>query len=465
MLRALRIVTAAASLAGAIACGSTSSNTVAGPSPAKCQLSATNNTPNFTATGGQGAIVVQAERECAWTAAAQVTWVALVPPMAGQGDATLKYSVQANPSGLPRRGTVNIAGQTVEVGQEAAPCRFQLDRVRAQIASDATSLDVNVQGPTACGWTAASEADWIAVTQGAQGSGPGRVTIRALANPGAARVGAVLIAGIRFELTQGMVGGPPPPPPPGCAYTLMPPSAQLDSTAADGTVSLSTSGECAWTATSDQPWLSIVSATSGAGSAQISYRVTANSTGATRSGHLTVETAVFTVQQAAEGAPPPPACTFTVSPGGSIAADPGGKSGSLTVNTDNACAWTASTTAGWIQLTPSTGTGPGQVGYDIAPNLTGSDRTATIAIAGTTISVTQPAAGAQPITLDGAVANLSGVCPVLTFTLEGGTVRTGESTMYKGGNCPKLKNGDSVIVRGLLNSGGTVDATELEYVK
>jgi hypothetical protein len=464
MLRALRILSAAASIAGAFACGSTSSNTVAGPSPAKCQLSATNNTPNFTSTGGQGAIVVQAARECAWTAAAQVNWVALVAPAAGQGDATLKYSVQANPSGLPRRGTVNVAGQTVEVGQEGSPCRFQLDRVRAQIASDVTSLDINVQGPTGCGWTAASEADWIAVTQGAQGSGPGRVTIRALANPGAARVGSVLIAGIRFELTQGMVGGPPPPPP-GCAYALVPASAQLDSTAAGGTVSLSTSGGCAWTGTSDQPWLSIVSAPSGTGSAQISYSVTSNSTSATRSGHITVETAVFTVQQAAAGAPPPPPCTFTVSPDAAITAGPSGQTGSVTVNTAGSCAWTASTTAGWIQLTPSTGTGPGQVSYDIAPNLTGSDRTDTITIAGTTISATQSASPPQPITLTGDVSNLSGACPVLTFTLGGRTVQTAASTIYTGGNCPKLKNGDTVTVRGLLNSGGTVDATELEYAK
>ena len=269
MLRALRILTAAAFIAAAIACGSTSSTTVAGPSPAKCQLTATNNTPNFTSTGGQGAIVVQAERECAWTAAAQVTWVALAPPMNGQGDATLKYNVQANPSGLPRRGSVNVAGTMVEVGQEGAPCRFQLDRIRAQIGADVTSLDINVQAPTGCGWTAASEADWIAVTQGAQGSGPGRVTIRALANAGAARIGTVLIAGIRFELTQGVVGGAPPPPPPGCTYGLVPSSAQLDSTAANGTVSLSTGGSCTWVAASDQPWLTIVSVTSGTGDAQI----------------------------------------------------------------------------------------------------------------------------------------------------------------------------------------------------
>ena len=51
----------------------------------------------------------------------------------------------------------------------------------------------------------------------------------------------------------------------------------------------------------------------GTGSAQITYRVAANDTGATRTGHITVGTAVFTVQQAAAGSRRP-ACTFDVSP-------------------------------------------------------------------------------------------------------------------------------------------------------
>ena len=112
MTRAPRILTVAAAIAASIACGSTSSNTVAGPSPAKCELTATNSTPSFSASGGQGAIAVLAARECVWTAAAQVSWVALMPPAEGQGESTLKYNVQTNPSGLPRRGAINVAGQT-----------------------------------------------------------------------------------------------------------------------------------------------------------------------------------------------------------------------------------------------------------------------------------------------------------------------------------------------------------------
>ena len=117
MRRALTSITLALATAAA-ACGSTSSNTVAGPSPAKCQLTATNSTPSFKSPGGAGTINVMAARECAWSAAAQVSWLMLTPPTDGQGEATLKYTVQANSSGVPRRGSVNVGGQLVDVGQE-----------------------------------------------------------------------------------------------------------------------------------------------------------------------------------------------------------------------------------------------------------------------------------------------------------------------------------------------------------
>jgi len=462
MPRALTVLTLAVAIAAAAACGSTSSSTVAGPSPAKCQLSANNSTPNFTATGGQGAIVVQAARECAWTAASQVNWVALMPPTDGQGDSTLKYNVQSNPSALPRRGTVNVAGQIVEVGQEGASCRLNLDRNRAQIAADVTSIDVNVQGPTGCSWTTASEADWIAVTAGAQGSGPGRVTLRALANPGALRIGTVLIAGVRFELTQVSAAGPPPPPPPGCTFAVLPESVQLGGASAEGMFSLTTGADCTWMAMSSQPWLSIVSTAAGTGSAQVTYRAAANDSGATRTGQITAGTAVFTVQQAAAGSP---ACTFDVSPKAAITADASGKIGTIAVTTASTCSWTASASDSWIQVSPMAATGSGQVAYTIAPNAGSGSRTATLTVAGTTIAVTQEGVAGQPITLRGEATNVTGGCPATTFTLEGRTVRANGSTNFKGGKCPKLKNGETVIVRGLLNSEGIVDATEIEFVK
>jgi hypothetical protein len=109
--------------------------------------------------------------------------------------------------------------------------------------------------------------------------------------------------------------------------------------------------------------------------------------------------------------------------------------------------------------------GTGQIGYQIAPNPGTSQRTGTITAAGTTLTVTQAGVPGQPITLSGDVAGLSGSCPTVTFVVGGRSVTAGSSTTYKGGNCPKLKNGEPVIVRGLLTPQGTVDATEIEFIK
>jgi len=208
-----------------------------------------------------------------------------------------------------------------------------------------------------------------------------------------------------------------------------------------------------------------VSATGGTGNAQITYRLTANDTGATRAGHIMVGTALFTIQQEAAGGPPPPACTYDVSPKGSMTADAGGKTGTISVNTASTCSWSASASQSWIHLTASGGNGTGQVGYDIASNPNSTARAATIAVADTTITVTQDGAVLPPTTLRGDVRDLTGSCPAVTFMVDGRTVAGNAATGFKGGNCQKLTNGDTVIVRGLLTAEGTVDATEIEFVK
>jgi hypothetical protein len=281
-------------------------------------------------------------------------------------------------------------------------------------------------------------------------------------NAGASRVGAVVIAGNRFEVTQSSTLGPPPPAP-GCTYTLLPVSAQVVAAGGDGSVSLTTGGECTWVAISSEPWLAVTSETSGTGSAEIDYRVTANDSGAIRTGHITVGTATFTVEQVAAGAPPPPECTFTVTPSDTITAEAGGSTGTISVATTGSCEWSATASVPWIVLSASGERGPGQVAYTIEPNTLASERTGTITVAGTTIAVRQGTG--EGITLSGLAENVAGSCPVLTFTLEGRSVTTSDATAYLGGGCGKLKSGGAIRVRGVLTPEGTVDASEIEFTR
>jgi len=62
---------------------------------------------------------------------------------------------------------------------------------------------------------------------------------------------------------------------------------------------------CSWQVSSDSAWITITSATSFAASGAVLYTVAANSSGVTRTGHLTVAGQTFTVTQVA-------GCSFTL---------------------------------------------------------------------------------------------------------------------------------------------------------
>ncbi|HEX5214113.1 MAG TPA: heparin lyase I family protein [Vicinamibacterales bacterium] len=72
--------------------------------------------------------------------------------------------------------------------------------------------------------------------------------------------------------------------------------------AGSGTSRLTTGGNCTWTASSQASWLTITSALSGTGSADIAYNIGYNLTLATRTGTLTVGGQTLTVTQASPAA-------------------------------------------------------------------------------------------------------------------------------------------------------------------
>jgi WD40 repeat protein len=81
-------------------------------------------------------------------------------------------------------------------------------------------------------------------------------------------------------------------------------------------------------------------------------------------------------------------CTFSVAPtSGSVGRN--GGTGTITVTTQDACAWTAASNAGWISVSPASGTGSGGVTVTVARNSTGRQRTGTLLVAGQTVTIVQ----------------------------------------------------------------------------
>lgn len=68
----------------------------------------------------------------------------------------------------------------------------------------------------------------------------------------------------------------------------------------------------------------------------------------------------------------------------------------------------------------------------------------------------------EEVKLEGMVAGLSGVCPNLTFTVNGSPVTTNSSTKFDEGHCADVQNGEEVEVKGLRQPNGSVLARKIE---
>jgi hypothetical protein len=142
-----------------------------------------------------------------------------------------------------------------------------------------------------CAWTATSNDSWITITSGASGNGSGFVEFSVTSTSGPARNGTLTIAGQTFTVHQAAAAAP-------CSYTISPTSVTLLASGGSGiNVSVSTTGGCAWTATSNALWITITSGASGSGNGSVTFSVATNSSGAARTGTLTIAGQTFTVQQ------------------------------------------------------------------------------------------------------------------------------------------------------------------------
>ncbi len=72
------------------------------------------------AAGGTGAIAVTTSSSCAWTASSDVSWITITSGTSVTGSGSVAYQVSANPATAQRQGTLQIAGKTVTVTQDAA---------------------------------------------------------------------------------------------------------------------------------------------------------------------------------------------------------------------------------------------------------------------------------------------------------------------------------------------------------
>jgi RHS repeat-associated protein len=168
-----------------------------------------------------------------------------------------------------------------------------------------------------------------------------------------------------------------------CVPTLSPTGASLPQGGGTGSVNVSTSSGCSWTATSNASWITITSGASGVGAGAVSYSVAANG-GAQRSNTITINGQAFNIIQA----PNPASCGYALNKTGESISEQGG-SGALTLTTGAGCPWTATSNASWLSVTSAaSGNGSATINYSVAAN-SGQQRVGVITVGGQTFTVTQ----------------------------------------------------------------------------
>ena len=84
-----------------------------------------------------------------------------------------------------------------------------------------------------------------------------------------------------------------------CTFSLSASNQSFDATGGTGNVTVTTSSGCAWSATSSESWLTVVSGASGTGAGVVMFRVAANTSGLARAASLSIGGQTFTVNQTA----------------------------------------------------------------------------------------------------------------------------------------------------------------------
>ena len=395
---------AVSAAAGVLAsgCGSTAETSVTPNAPARCQATLAAPSTNFGPGGGTGSVAVTVARECSWSARSAVPWIAVTGGQDGQGEGTVTFRIGENADPTARRGSLSIAEQSVQLAQDAAPCRFTVESDESSAPATGGDISIGVRTHALCSWTTASAVDWMSASP-SSGKGDATVHVTVAANPSAApRSASVTVAGQTVTLSQQPSVATPPSPapaPPAPAPAPNPP------------------------APSPTPPAPTPPAPTPA---------------------------------------PPPTCAFQLTPA-SLSIDSDGGTSTARISTTAACEWTATSSVNWVSLNAGSGTGTTDLRITVAENFATTARSTTLTIATKTFQVTQSAA--EPIDVDGEVSGLSGSCPNLRFAVGNYSVTTSSATDFRKGNCSDVRNGRDVKVRGYKQPSGTLAAVRVELAK
>ncbi len=170
-----------------------------------CTYSIAPVSQSFDASGGSDSIFVTPAYSCCdWTAVSNDGWISINSGASGSGSGTVNYTVSESIECSSRKGTINIAGETFTVNQDPAACTYTINTASKLFDASGGSGWVSVNAAyECCGWTAASNDDWIQIISGSSETGDGSANYSVDANGSSGlRSGTLTIAGETFTVNQ-----------------------------------------------------------------------------------------------------------------------------------------------------------------------------------------------------------------------------------------------------------------------
>lgn len=254
-----------------------------------------------------------------------------------------------------------------------SPCAFTVNPTSLAIPITGAANTVTVTTAPNCPWTATSTDTWIET----QPLSDTQLRITVPANTGTARTGFAFIAGKSIPIGQSD----------NCTYNFQGQTQSFPASGGSPFVPVVAGAGCPWSATVDQPWVTLQPSSSG-----LTLQIAVNHTNAIRTATITIAPgATLIVQQAASG------CTFTVPATVNVPYSTR-QPFAVPVTTGPNCAWSVAALPAWLTTTaPNVNTGPLAAPFTAAANNNGPARSATIQVAGQPVTITQIAGiGNQP---------------------------------------------------------------------
>ena len=307
--------------------------------------------------------------------------------------------------------------QTV-TAPSASKCAIQAQPQPSSFSPAGGSGTLRITTNRECAWSVTSDASWLSLSTPREGQGEGSVPFAIAAN------GDPLArnAGLRINDQQVQVSQQGKP----CEFEVSSRHEVLDGSGGDRTIDVEPSSTmCAWTAMTNESWITVTSGREGTGDGTVAFHVDPMS-GTSRTGTVTIAGIGVGIEQRATPAPGP-SCSVSIGPA-TLRFGASGGAGEVRVTAPPGCVWRSDSQATWITIeSGASGSGPAIVGLRIAPT-DGPARTGRVTIGGQIVTIEQSPGCAFTVDPASYTAPASGGASAVTVSASAGCAWTAASS-------------------------------------